>query len=375
MKLAELMNHKRVIVAIAAAALAVVAALSWRQFSSSDDTAVAANPSPVLTITATTVASVTWPSQVEASGAIAPWQEALVGARITGLPLAEVRAEVGDTVKRGQLLARFDDRMVRAEIAQAEANLAQARAEAHEAAANRDRALAIESSGALSKQQVLQSVTQAETAIARQGVAEASLAAARLKLENTRVIAPDDGLISARNATLGQVADAASSGDLFRLIRQGRLEWRAELTPAQVAQVRTGSKVTLSLPDGTEATGTVRQVAPALDPNSRLGMAYVDLDAAGTARASMYVSGRIDLAQSAALVVPGESVVIRDGRSYVFALQGNRAAQVAVTTGRRVDGQIEIVDGLDPGARIAVRGAGFLNDGDIVAVAPAATQG
>jgi RND family efflux transporter MFP subunit len=375
MKLAELMNHKRVIVAIAAAALAVVAALSWRQFSSSDDTAVAANPSPVLTITATTVASVTWPSQVEASGAIAPWQEALVGARITGLPLAEVRAEVGDTVKRGQLLARFDDRMVRAEIAQAEANLAQARAEAHEAAANRDRALAIESSGALSKQQVLQSVTQAETAIARQGVAEASLAAARLKLENTRVIAPDDGLISARNATLGQVADAASSGDLFRLIRQGRLEWRAELTPAQVAQVRTGSKVTLSLPDGTEATGTVRQVAPALDPNSRLGMAYVDLDAAGTARASMYVSGRIDLEQSAALVVPGESVVIRDGRSYVFALQGNRAAQVAVTTGRRVDGQIEIVDGLDEGARIAVRGAGFLNDGDVVAVAPAATQG
>jgi RND family efflux transporter MFP subunit len=375
MKPADFMNHKRVIVAIAAAALAVLAALSWRQFSSSEDTAVAANPSPILTITATTVASATWPSQVETSGAIAPWQEALVGARITGLPLAEVRAEVGDTVKRGQLLARFDDRMVRAEIAQAEANLAQARAEAHEAAANRDRALAIESSGALSKQQVLQSVTQAETAIARQGVAEASLAAARLKLENTRVIAPDDGLISARNATLGQVADAASSGDLFRLIRQGRLEWRAELTPAQMAQVRTGGKVTLSLPDGTEATGTVRQVAPALDPNSRLGMAYVDLDAAGTARASMYVSGRIDLEQSEALVVPGESVVIRDGRSYVFALQGNRAAQVAVTTGRRVDGQIEIVDGLDDGARIAVRGAGFLNDGDVVAIAPATTEG
>ena len=201
---ADIMNHKRVIIAVAVAALAVVAALSWRQFSSSEDTAIAANPSPVLTITAIEVASVTWPSQIEASGAIAPWQEALVGARITGLPLAEVRAEVGDTVKRGQLLARFDDRMVRAEIAQAEANLAQAKAEAHEAAANRYRALAIEASGALSKQQVLQNVTQAETAIARQGVAEASLAAARLKLENTRVIG------TGRRIDLGAQCDARS---------------------------------------------------------------------------------------------------------------------------------------------------------------------
>ena len=89
----------------------------------------------------------------------------------------------------------------------------------------------------------------------------------------------------------------------------------------------------------------------------------------------MYVSGRIDLEQSPALVVPGESVVIRDGRSYVFTLQGNRVSQVAVTTGRRVNDRIEIVDGLDSGTRVAVRGAGFLNDGDVIAIAPDATAG
>ena len=227
----DIMKHKRWIIAIAVLALAAVTVLMWRHSSSDDTAAAAASPAPVLTVTAATVDRVTWPSQIEASGPIAAWQEALVGARITGLPLAEVRAEVGDTVHRGQLLARFDDRTVRAEIAQAEASLAQAQAEAREAAANRDRALAIEASGALSKQQVLQNVTQAETAAARQRVAEASLAASRVKLENTRVIAPDDGLISARNATLGQVADAASSGELFRLIRQGRLEWRGRADP------------------------------------------------------------------------------------------------------------------------------------------------
>jgi len=333
-----------------------------------------AEPSPALTVTVTTADRVPWPQVVEASGSIAAWQEAVIGARVSGLPLAEVNVNVGDEVKRGQVLARFDTSMVRAEVAEAEARLVEAKAETKQAAVNRDRALMLRQSGALSEQQILQYVTQADTAQAQQGVAEASLQAARIKLDNTRVVAPDDGVISARNATLGQVADAQSGAQLFKLIRQSRLEWRGELTPSQMGQIRVGGPVLLALPDGSQAKATVRQLAPALDANSRLGIAYADIAPGSTARASMYVRGRVELAATDALVVPGESVTIRDGRSYVFAVEGNRVKQLPVTTGRRVGSQIEIVDGMKGDERIAVRGAGFLNDGDLVSIATEPSQ-
>jgi len=328
-----------------------------------------AEPSPALTVTVASPGRVPWPQVVEASGAVAAWQEAIIGARVSGLPLAEVNVNVGDTVKRGQVLARFDTSMVRAELAEAQARLVEAKAETKQAAVNRDRALMLRQSGALSEQQILQYVTQADTAQAQQGVAEASLQAAQIKLDNTRVTAPDDGVISARTATLGQVADAQSGAQLFKLIRQSRLEWRGELTPAQMGQIRLSSPVLLALPDGSQAKATIRQLAPALDANSRLGIAYADIAPGSSARASMYVRGRVELAATDALVVPGESVTIRDGRSYVFAVEGNRVKQVPVTTGRRVGNEIEIVQGMTGDERIAVRGAGFLNDGDLVAIA------
>jgi hypothetical protein len=133
--------------------------------------------------------------------------------------------------------------------------------------------------------------------------------------------------------------------------------------------------VQLALPDGSQAKATIRQLAPALDPNLRLGIAYADIEPGSSARASMYVRGRIELAATDALVVPGESVAIRDGRSYVFAVEGNRVRQVPITTGRRVGNEIEIVRGLAGTERIAVRGAGFLNDGDLVAIAQDTAQG
>ena len=279
----------------------------------------------------------------------------LIGARVSGLPLAEVNVNVGDIVKRGQVLARFDTSMVRAELAEAEARLVQAQAETKQAAVNRDRALSLRNSGALSEQQILQYVTQADTAQAQQGVAEASLAAARIKLDNTRVVAPDDGVISARNATLGQVADAQSGAQLFKLIRQGRLEWRGELTPAQLSRVHAGNPVLLTLPDGTQAAGD--------DPAARAG-ARSDVAAGhclrSTCRRAAVLARPCTSGAASSSPPPMRSSFrrqrqIRDGRSYVFVVDGNRVRQLPVTTGRRVGSQIEIVQGMTGNERIAVR--------------------
>ena len=328
-------------------------------------------PHPALTVTAAAAEVVTWPSVVESTGAVAAWQEALIGARLSGLPLDEVLVNVGDHVRRGQTLAHFDDAPVRAEVAQMEASLAQATAGSREAEANRDRALRLRSTGALSEQSILQTVTQADSALAQVAGAKAALGAAQLKLQYTRVTAPDDGLISSRSATVGSVAQ--SGVELFKLIRRGRLEWRAELTPAQLAVVHSGLDATLTLPDGSTATGKVRELAPGLDAATRLGIAYVDLNPGGTARAGLYARGRIEIAASSALTVPAESVVIHDGRSYVARLDGERVQLVAVTTGRRTAERVEVLEHLAAGQTVAVSGAGFLNDGDLVSIAAEAT--
>ena len=309
---------------------------------------------PALTVTSATPLEAMWPATIDASGAIAAWQEASVGTQIGSFQLIDVLVNVGDQVKKGQILARLDPALLRADEAQLQASYDQAEA-------NRQRAVRLQSIGGISDQEALQFVTQAKTI-------SAALAAKRLQLSYTEVRAPDDGAISFRTATLGAVVPAGQ--ELFRLIRQNRLEWRGELTAAQLAQIRAGQHIVLNLPDGSEATAKVRQTAPSLDPQSRLGIVYADLEPGSRARSGMYAKGRVVLTQSRALLIPAQAVVIRDGRSYVLKLADTSSTPSvslqAVTVGRRQGSEVEIVEGIAGGDRVVVQGAGFLNDGDVV---------
>lgn len=329
--------------------------------------AAASAPRPVLTVTAEKPQRQTWADTLAANGSIAAWQEASIGADVPGLRLAEVRVNVGDVVKKGQVLATFDAAPVQQDQAQARATLAEAEAAAADAAGNAERARAVASSGALSQQQINQYLTAEKTARARAEAARAVVASQNLRFRNTQVLAPDDGIISARPATVGQVA--GSGTELFRLVRRGRLEWRADVTAEDLARVRSGQSVQIELPGGSQVTGTVRQLAPTVDPKTRYGVAYVDIPSGSTARAGMFARGSFVLGQSDALTVPQEAVVMRDGFAHVLRLGDDLRAQlVRVQTGRIAQGRIEIKEGLDTTRPIAVRGAGFLNDGDLVQV-------
>ena len=319
-------------------------------------------PAPALTVTNTRPQEVTGPVTMKASGAIAAWEEAIIGNRVGGYQLVEVLVNVGDSVRKGQVLARLDRSLLLAEQAQLQAS-------SEEANANRQRALTLGKSGGMSERDVLQLVTQAKAA-------DAALAAKDLQLKYTDVLAPDDGVISARTATLGAVVPVGQ--ELVRMIRQGRLEWRGELSAAQLSRVSTGQRVTLMLPDGASAVAHVRQLSPALDAQTRLGLVYADVEPKSRARAGMYVDGHIVLSDARALVIPAASVVIRDGRSHVLKLAGDaatpRVALQRVTIGRREAREVEILEGLDVNDRVVVQGAGFLSDGDVVRLADAAPQ-
>ncbi|MDQ5898723.1 MAG: hypothetical protein QG612_2809, partial [Pseudomonadota bacterium] len=258
-----------------------------------------------------------------------------------------------------------------AALAEAEAVLAQARLEAE-----RDRAL--QAGGAVSAQQLQQTQTAERTARARLQALKARLQADEVRLAQTRLLAPDDGVISARLATVGAVAQPGQ--ELFRLIRQGRVEWRAELSGADMARLSPGTAVRLT-PAGTSMAieGRVRQIAPTVDPVTRQGWVHVDLlpgAAAAAARPGMLARGEFLLGQRETLTLPQTAVVLREGFSLVMRLEaGSRVREVKVRTGQRAGDRIEILDGLDAQAQVVVQGAGFLTDGDRVRVlaSPAAT--
>ena len=368
---------KPIALAVATLLLAGGAAVTLLVHAADDKASAATAPRPALTVTVTTPLRATVATGVAANGNVAPWQEAIVGAEANGMRLAEVRVNVGDNVRKGQVLASFDSQMVNADLAQSRAAVAEAEAMLAAAAANAQRARDLQPSGALSAQQVAQLLTAERTAQARLEAVKAAQQVQQLRLQQAQVLAPDSGVISARNATVGAVVPAGS--ELFRLIRQSRLEWRGEVSANELAQIKPGQKVVVN-GGGAAVTGTVRIVAPTVDAATRNALVYVDLpDTAGRLKAGMFARGEFATGSSTALTLPQTAVLLRDGFSYVFTVAADgRVSQGKVSTGRRSGDRVEILQGLDEKARVVASGGGFLADGDtvrVVATAPAAPAG
>ncbi|NJD25312.1 MAG: efflux RND transporter periplasmic adaptor subunit [Betaproteobacteria bacterium] len=332
---------------------------------------------PALTVTAVAPQAEDWPRTLAANGNVVAWQEAVIGPEIANYRITAVEVDVGDAVKKGQVLARIADDTVASEAAETRAAVAELEATAAEAKANAVRARELREKGFYSAQLQTQYQTAEHTANSRLAAARARQQAAELKLGKTRVLAPDDGIITARDATVGSLTQPGQ--ELFRLIRGGRLEWRAEVPAADLARIMAGGAATLIGPDGATVRGTVRRVAPSVDPQTRNGLVFVDIPASTAAvRAGMFARGEFELGRAPALTLPQSAVVLRDGFAYVFRLAGDgeqaRVAQAKVVTGRRLGERIEIVSGLDAQARVVATGGGFLADGDPVRVVTTATK-
>ena len=325
-----------------------------------------------LTVTAVQPSNSSLALKLAANGNIAAWQEASIGAEANGLRLTQVLVNVGDTVKKGQLLATFAGDAVQADVAQAKASLMEAQASALDAAANAERARTLQNTGALSTQQINQYLTAEKTAAARVQAAQATLNAQGVRTQNTQVRAPDNGVISARGATVGAVVGAGT--ELFRMIRAGRLEWRAEVTSSEIAGIKLGSKAQVTAASGAQVEGTVRSIAPTIDPSSRNALVYVDLPAHAGIKAGMFAKGEFGLGTADALTMPQQALVLRDGFTYAMRVEPNdKVVQVKLETGRRVGDAVEIKQGVKANERFVASGAAFLADGDSVKVVAAAS--
>ncbi len=376
---------------------------------------------PVLTVSVEPAASQVLTATLTLTGAIAAWQPLSVSPAANGLHVVAVLAEEGQHVAKGQALARLDDRSVRtqladtrARLASAEASLQKARfpgrsedvssasaslteadARLRSAQADYDRFAILRAEGAVTAPELdAKTVALASARAARQlaydrltvmrdggrredvRVAEAAVAQARaavaqseLQLTQTQVVAPAAGLILAKDVLLGDVAAVGKA--MFTLARDNRLEMTANVAESDMAKVKPGQAVALAsdASPGLKATGTVRQVSPSLDTTSRLATVRIDLPVGTGFKPGMFARGQVSLGRTSMLAVPLEAVVSQDGRSRVFVVTNGVAHAREVVTGENAGEWTPIKAGLQPGESVATEGAGFLKEGDPVAVA------
>jgi RND family efflux transporter MFP subunit len=321
----------------------------------------------VLTVTTTTPATAVMPRNVTASGMIAAWQEAVISAQAGGLRVSAIHADVGTRVKEGDLLAELASGSTAAELRRLEAGLASAMASLAQARSDVERAKIAKQGGAISNQQYEQYTITEQTAQASLNAAAALLDIQRITLAHTRVVAIDDGVITSRTALLGKVVQ--SGEELFRMIRQNRLEWQAEVDASQLVNIYPDQTAQITLPTGKVIAGRVRIAAPSLSTSTGRAVVYVRLPENTGAQSGMFANGRIEVGMEPALTIPQSALVLLDGYSYVFELgAGDVVTRRGVKTGRRQGDRVEIVEGLSKNARIVASGSAFLADGDKVTV-------
>jgi len=356
--------------------------------------APAPKPQPVVTVTTAAAAFAPLVRSLEVTGSVSAWDPLSIGSEAAGLRIETVNVEEGDRVRRGQLLATLNDSVLQAQLTQARARLAsaevtirqrraaltKAQATYREALANQRRYEELSRQGAISKQEALARQTVAESAAAdlenaRLAVDAAVGAAAEnraqvaqfeAQIAQTRIVAPDDGLVSRRDAHIGDIVSAGKT--LFTMVRDSRLELRAQVPEVDLPKIQPGQivRVTSDADARLSVNGRVRQISPQVDERTRLGTVRIDVPSVNGMRPGMFVRGQVALGERRAIVVPSQAVLTRDEGAQVFVLSGEQAMARPVVAGARSGDRVEIVSGLKPGEKVIVAGAGYLKDGDYV---------
>ncbi len=310
---------------------------------------------------------------VTVSGPVSPVEEMQLGVELGGQRVTSLDVDVGESVRQGQVLLTLDHRTLDSDLAQAEAALREAEAGAALARSNLARGERLVADQYISAGQLDELRAARTQAEARVGTARAARDAASLRRSFADLRAPADGIISRRLVQPGQVVAAGT--ELLRLIRDGRLEWRAELPAEQLRDIEPGDRIELRTREGATVTGTVRAVAPGVDAETRTGTVYADLPDPGRLQPGTYLEGRIRTGASTVPAIPASAVVLRDGFPVVFTVDdADTVHMVRIEQGGRDRGFIEVRAGLAPGQRVVTEGAGFLADGDhvrVVAATPA----
>jgi HlyD family secretion protein len=270
-------------------------------------------------------------------------------------------------VKRGQVLARVDQSVLRPQVARLVASLEEARAQASLSAAEFERAQGVSAAGALSKEEIERRRAASVTDEARVKVAAAQLAEAEARLGRSEVRAPEEGLVLTRTAEVGQ--NASPGGEpLFRLARGAEIEMRGQIAEQDLAALATGQTANVYVTGLTKPfTGTVRLLGSVIDPATRLGEIRISLPADPALRPGAFARGEVVVSRAQRAVLPQTAVLSDSEGTYVYVVNAEQKIERrTVTVANTVPEGLVISSGLEGTERVITTAGGFLRPGEVV---------
>ncbi len=336
-----------------------------------------AAPAAGQSVSVATAAVTDLPRVVTASGSVSAWEEVPVGAETGGLVATAVYVDEGAYVRQGQPLVQLNDDLLQAQLRQQQAGVQTAQANLARDDAALARSQELKERGFLSQASLDTALANQRASTANLASARASLSETQTRLSQTTLRAPVAGLIISRSVTRGQIVAAGT--EMFRMVRDGRLELDAQVPVTELALIRAGQSATISSDQVGRTTGRVRIVTPEVDEANRLGTARIALSGSGGFRPGMFAKAEIDVGSQPTITVPTAAILYRENRSGVFILTNDSHVRFQQVNVLSRDAERTSVTGLVVGTRVVVEGAGFLGDGDRVTAvaatpAPATTQ-
>ena len=304
---------------------------------------------------------------ITASGPLAAKRDQPVGIAGQGGRVERVLVDAGSWVRPGQVLAVVDRSVQAQQAAQLAAQVEAARANAALAQSNYERALALKDRGFVSNAEIDSKKASRDAAFAQVRVAQAQLGATRAQIGQLNVVAPAPGLILSRNVEVGQIVSSASSA-LFRLAEGGQMEMRAQLSQQDLALVHVGMPASVT-PVGSQTSfaGTVWQVAPVIDAQSRLGEVRISVPYNGVMRPGGFAEARITAGTTTAPLLPQSAVLSDDKGNYVYIVNAkNEIERRDVKIGTVDDNGVTIAEGLSGREAVVLSAGPFLNPGQKV---------
>ncbi len=304
--------------------------------------------------------------EVLAAGRLVVREEAAVGSELPGYRVAAVYVDEGDWVKQGQAMAKLDDALLQAQIAQAEATLATQKANVEFKVSQLQRAESLQLEGAFSKELLEQRRMEAASAEASLGASQAAVNEMKIRQSRMVLRAPVAGVVLQRTLRPGDISSVGVT-PYFRIAREGLIELDAEMPDAALAHVKIGDTVNVMLGTGEHITGKVRFISPRVDVNTNLGRARIELPYDVDLRPGSFAEARFNASSPGVLAVPASAVRYEAGGASVMLVDdANTVRQTPVKLGQRSGDFVQLIDGPPAGSRVLATGSAFTLDGDVI---------
>jgi len=309
------------------------------------------------------------------SGVLVSREEAAVNAELSGYRVAKVFVEANAHVSLGQPLAQLDDTLLRAQIAQQTALVAQQQVAAEQADKQAKDVAGLDNQGVISSEQIDQRRFQARSSRAALQAQTAQLNDLKTREERLTIRAPVGGLVLERNVRPGDISAVSATAPMFRMARDNLVELEAQIDEGSMGGIRVGDPVQVSLPDGATITGRVRLIDPNVDVQTKLGKVRVALPVRADLRPGGF--GRAIFVGLSRTVPAVPETAIRydaNGASVMVVGADNRVSQIPVRTGDHSGGYAELLQGPPAGSRVLLGAAAFVLPGDAVKPIEAAAR-